>query len=410
MKIVYIASKAPWPSHSGAELRTAAIHHALGRHGSSLRIVVMGEKPSMSSRALIYSKGGKVFPPRLEPLHIKICRGLNALLPGRAPLYRHLWDARRVRRLVHFIDDNDTDVVVLGNTYFADLIPELKRHCPRVRIVVDNHNVESLLFQRLMKYSFDIRTRARFLVFFMHARQLERRCIHRADQVWACSEHDAHVFRSKIGLKSVEVVPNVVDVRALKASAPNAETSAAVTEPVLVYVGMYSYPPNADAAHQLIDLSYRLRSRGVRHRLQLVGQDPTPSMKQRAGDNPHILITGEVPEISPYLNEASLVVAPLKSGSGTKFKLLQAMAIGKPVITTKIGAEGLYITDGIEALICKNNDDIEQRLIELLANPAARQTLGRNASKHVARYFDIETLDALVPRLMTTLFEEESSL
>lgn len=407
MNIVYITNVAPWPSHSGAAIRTAAIHDTLARHSLRLRIVVMGKKPSIGSRSLIHSLGGKVFPARLENFHTKISRGLNALFPGRSLHDSHLWNARRVGRLIKLINNNETDVVVLGNTYFAALIPELKRYCPNVRFVVDNHNVESLLSLRIIKHSSDKSTLARCLVHFMYARRLERRYLQRADQVWACSEHDAHVLRSKIALKSVEVVPNVVDVQALKASVPKRETSTSVTEPVLVYIGMYSYPPNADAAHQLIDLSYRLRSRGVHHRLQLVGRNPTPSMKQRANGSPHILITGNVPKTTPYLNEASLVVAPLRSGSGTKFKLLQAMAMGKPVITTKIGAEGLDITDGIEAVICKNNDDFEQRLIELLENPGARQSLGRNASKHVARYFDVETLDALLPRLMTTLFEEE---
>jgi glycosyltransferase involved in cell wall biosynthesis len=228
------------------------------------------------------------------------------------------------------------------------------------------------------------------------AARLEREHLPRADQVWACSETDAAYFRRAYGLPRLYVIPNGVDTRAFNGP-PGAEQTS------IVFTGSFFYAPNEQAALALIELSERLQRRGLRHTLCLVGLAPTPAMRERARRSPCIVVTGAVPDVRPYLAQAGVFAAPLRAGSGTKLKLLQAMAMGKAIVTTRIGAEGLRLTDGVDALISDEPAAFEARLVRLLQSPEERLRLGNAARRHAVRHFSLEAIDRTLSEALREL-------
>ena len=176
------------------------------------------------------------------------------------------------------------------------------------------------------------------------------------------------------------------------------------TEPAepgrLVFTGSYGYWPNEAAALHLIAMSRTLDARGVEHRMALVGRDATPAMHAAAANAPGVTIIGSVPDIQPHIASAAVIVAPLTSGSGTKYKILEAMAMARPVATTPVGAEGLDLIDGRHAAIAPDLASFADRVAHLLANPEQARAMGLAGHDHVIAN---HSLPALQQRLRVAM-------
>jgi glycosyltransferase involved in cell wall biosynthesis len=171
----------------------------------------------------------------------------------------------------------------------------------------------------------------------------------------------------------------------------------------IVFVGGFQHPPNVDAALWLADEIFPGVLRSVPDaRLTLVGNDPPRAVRLRAG--PHVLVTGRVPDTEPYLRRAAVVAAPLREGGGMRVKVLQAMALGKPLVATPLAAEGLRIDAGPPALrIAGSAQAFAHALAELLASPMERSLLGAQARAYVEREHDWDRYVARIEAVYAAL-------
>jgi glycosyltransferase involved in cell wall biosynthesis len=183
------------------------------------------------------------------------------------------------------------------------------------------------------------------------------------------------------GARRAVVVPNGVDI-----AAPRVGGSPIAGGPELVFVGLLGYRPNADAVAQLIDRILPLVAREHPDvHLTIVGEGATPAMLAAAG--PRVTFTGRVADVRPYVSAASAVVVPLRIGSGTRLKILEAMALARPVVTTSLGAEGLDLVDRQHALIADDPTGFATAVGRVLADPQLAGALGRNGRDLVERCF-----------------------
>ena len=141
-------------------------------------------------------------------------------------------------------------------------------------------------------------------------------------------------------------IPNGADPDYYQTGSPVVPRSANT----LLYLGRFSYQPNAEAAAILLNQIYPLLS-AASCRLLLVGCDPTEEMQRAAQIDPQIIVTGQVEDIRPYLATATVMAVPLQKGSGTRLKLIEAFAAKCPVVSTAKGAEGLDVEDGKHLLL-----------------------------------------------------------
>ena len=177
------------------------------------------------------------------------------------------------------------------------------------------------------------------------------------DQVWACSEPD----RRRLGPRAV-VVPNAVDVSA-------GPRLPGPREPLLLYPGSFAYPPNVRAARVLVEqVLPRVRAQVPSARVALVGHSPPRWLRERAGDD--VLVPGRVASTAPWLEQAAAVVVPLTEGGGTRFKVLEAMAAGVPVVSTAKGVEGLQVRDGEHVLLAADGPAAAAAVLRLLDDDA----------------------------------------
>ena len=391
MNIVYVAPASPWPADFGGGMRVAALLAALERR-ARVRLIVVADEPGAEARDFLARRGAQLWtPPRTGPL-ARWSRLLRAAAAGRSiPAERFLEGGRR-RLLVDSIADTHADLVILSDTFLAELAPPLRaRGC---RLVVDTFNVESELWRDVAAVSPSMFARAGYRLLASNTAALERRTLPLAERVWAASEEDAAWYRGRLGLACVDVVPNVVHVGLVT---DPVSTPAAKLPDVVVFTGYFAYAPNEDAALRLLEISRDLHARGHVHRLHLVGRGPSPRLKEAAARVPHTLVTGEVESIEPWLAGASVFAAPLRAGSGTKFKILQAMLAGLAVVTTSVGARGLGLEDGVHALV-RDGALFGDAIASLLADPGRRAAIGEAGRRHVLERFGTSALELALDR------------
>ena len=146
----------------------------------------------------------------------------------------------------------------------------------------------------------------------------------------------------------------------------------------LVFVGSFRHPPNIDAAIRLITAIFpKVQARYPETLLYIVGDKPTAEIR-RSG-NKNIIVTGRVADVTPYLDNAAVVVAPLRFGGGMRVKMLEALAAGKSVVASSLAIEGLDVLTGEQVMLAETDQQLGEAIVELLTDPGKRSSLAKRA-------------------------------
>lgn len=259
------------------------------------------------------------------------------------------------------------------------------------RKVFDSHNCLSTMSAEVAK---DSKTSWRRLLYRCESKRLrntERDICRSMDAVLACSQEEADVFRGMSGAENIVVVPNGVDSRHFRSMDTQLEEPGSI-----VFVGSMGYFPNEDAAiHLCEDVLPRLKGLSPSPKVYLVGKDPSPRVL-RLNDGKTVIVTGAVKDVRPYIEKAMLVVVPLRHGAGTRLKILEAFAMGKTVIATHKGAEGIPATDGGEILLAHDAEGLAAQIIGVWNSPLQRSSIGRAAATLAQTHFDWSRIQTIV--------------
>jgi glycosyltransferase involved in cell wall biosynthesis len=183
------------------------------------------------------------------------------------------------------------------------------------------------------------------------------------------SEREADILEDHAPGTPVAVVPNGVDLELFR-------PSPAATEPLTaVFNGVLDYRPNLDAALYLVDEIWPLvRKRCPSAQLLLVGRG-SPADRRRL-EREGVVVTGEVPDVRPYLERAAVALVPIRMGGGTRLKVVEGLAMGKAMVSTNLGCEGIAVRDGEHLLVADTPGDFAAAVVSLLEDPAAARALG----------------------------------
>ena len=395
-KILFLTPQVPYPPRQGAALRNWGLVSGLAARHDVAVLSFLACSPFGEQR------GGDVETMR-ETCRVETVEfpartlrdRLRDMLTTRQPdMAMRLASDLYARRLADWLAAETFDVVQIGGIEMAPYLGVIEAAHPRPCIVFDNLNCEYLLQKRA--FLTDLRAPVRWtgaaysFVQWHRLRRYEAQVCRRADHVLAVSDVDAAMLRQLSPGSDVTVVPNGVDTRSYTPTLPHAHT------PTLVFTGTMDFRPNVDAvlwfAHKVLPL---VQAESPDVQLFVVGQRPHRRL-QGLGDDPAITLTGWVEDTRPYIAAAAIYVAPLRIGGGTRLKLLEAMAMSKPVVATRLGAEGYPVADGRELLLADTPSDFAAAVVALLRAPERRAELGRVARAFVEQQYDWQ---AIVPRV-----------
>jgi len=216
----------------------------------------------------------------------------------------------------------------------------------------------------------------------------------------ACSEQDVALIRQHAPGVPYLVIPNGAD---LSTFVPSGRPKA--NQPTLLYVGSMYYQPNVDAVLFFFKTMYSgIREALPEVRVQIVGHMPPPEIQQLA-HLPGVEVIGGVPDVRPYYEEATVFIVPLRLGGGTRLKIVEAMAMGLPVVSTSVGAEGLDVHPGEDIVIADDAASFVRSVLQLLTDTGLRERLAEGG-RRLARRYDWGELTKPFPDLVETVVRQ----
>lgn len=393
MRLLCLTPRLPYPPDRGDRLRAFNVIRRLSdEHELHLLSFIArdAEREHLDTLAR-YCRSVQVVP--LSPRRSAATVALNAWqrLPWQALYYR----SAAMQRLV--------DETLRGGRFDAAYIhlfrmaPYLAAHDTLYRIV-DLTDVISNELARSMAY----RRGLSRLIYRLEARRIgryEREVAQRIEEVWLVSQHDRDLLASQCPDANIRVVPNGVDLAAFYPSGQPAEPAS------LLFTGHMRVYHNIDAATFLVHEVLPLVRREIPDcTLTLAGANPGPEVEALA-DTPGVSVAGFVPDLNAALNRATVFVAPLRFAAGVQNKVLEAMAAGRPVVTTSVVNEGLGALPGRDLLTGDDAATLAGQVVSLLRNPGQREHIGAAGRAFVEQRF---SWDAVALRVQQV--EEQLSL
>ncbi len=366
MKIVHVVFEAPHAHSSGAALRNRAIGVSLAGLGRLSTIIVQERLP-----------GSKQHPKRRwSYVEARLPDALTAQL------------ADEIGRL-------DPDLVVVDGIFLADIAHRLLDAGRRV--VVDMHNVESALLRETNLARRGWRARLFYGPRWRRAERAEARIAGTSAGLWVCSERDEHLLRGLVGSGApMAVVPNPVPDWCT-----GAPPVAGSGPPVALFVGHLAYRPNLHAAERLIArIQPQMRAAFPDARMLICGRAPGARLRALADATYGVELIGDPAELAPIYARASVALVPLTEGGGTRLKILEALAVGLPVVATAKAVEGLELAPGRTYLAAETDAQFVAAVRRLEDEPELRPRLAGAGREVVERLHSQAALDRAVARAL----------
>ena len=394
-RVLWVTSEPPNERLGGGSVRQSHLLRRLGRL-ADVDLLVLGTATDEHVRASVRSVTEVTDPglPRrtagardaLWRLRVLVLERSTAGIDAERRRARTLLDRMRTMVPGH-------DVVVVVHEALADAVPTSRSQ----RWILQLHHVAAERSAQAAAAETRRRRRLAHRVEAHNGARWIRRHGPRWDAVVTVSARDGHDLALEPA--KVRVVPNGVDLTAFR-------PTLRPTDGPVVMTGSLDYPPNVDGARWFVERVWpAIRRQRPESRLQLVGRSPTPAvlaLRQHAGVSVH----ADVDDVRPWLEGASAVVVPLRIGTGTRVKALEAMAAGRPVVGTTVGLESLDLRPGHHALVADRPGDFAAAVVSLLDDAELADRLATAGRAHVEARFG---WDSAVDRLLSVLSERDGS-
>ncbi len=386
--VLFLAHRVPYPTDRGDKIRAFHILKHLSPR-RRVHLVAFADDPADLARESGLELGERRIVWRGKSQAVA---GVQALLTGK-PLSLTAFDHRQVRDAVaDLLARHDIETIYVFSGQMAQYVPA----DARARIVMDFVDMDSAKFETYGATTrgfagWMMRREARLLARF------EQAVAARADASLFVSEAEAVLFRERTGADRVYAVENGIDTAGFDPAAPVASVDAG-TGPLIVFTGQMDYRPNIEGVTWFVEAILPLvRGRYPDARFAIVGRKPDAAVTALAA-TPGVAVTGEVADVRPWLAAASVVVAPLKLARGVQNKVLEAMAMARPVVASRAAATG--IDHGGTIAVGETAEAIAAKIGELLADPTQAAELGAAARRRVVDHYGwdarLAVLDGIV--------------
>lgn len=401
MRLLFLTPQRPFPPRQGTALRNWGLIQHLAARGHEVWLLSFDPHPDHPPAPALRAACREIhlFPTPRRTTRQRLRTLMSSPLPDMA---WRLWDTRFLEALRAWVRANTFDVVQVEGIELARYMLHAQADAPRTRWVFDDHNCEYVLQQRA--FFTDVRSPRRWhaalysLIQWQRLRAFEQQAMQRAALTVCVSAEDEAALRRIAPCAPLLMIPNGIAVADYAHFGSSHSEEEAYT---LVFTGKMDFRPNVDAALWFAAHIWpRVKAAQPRARWWIVGQSPSPRLDPLRAD-PSIVITGAVEDVRPFIARAAVYVAPLRVGGGTRFKLLEAMAMRKAIVSTSLGCEGFAVRSGEALIVADTPHDFAQAILALFDDVPRRRALGERAFQFVAAHYDWAHL---VPRLEAAYF------
>ena len=381
MRVLWVKASKLLPVDTGGKIRSFNILRRLARDHEVTLISYYGGQRDTAYEAALPQQF-----PQCHIVHTAVpdAEGLRGMLdylwrvPRLAPYSISKFTHPAVSKLVaNELSSGRFDVAICD---FLHPTLNFPKHLP-IPCLLFQHNVEAALWQRMAATESSPLRKLSYTLEAARMSRYERQTLARFHHIIAVSENDRQQMLEMDPTCEITVVPTGVDTEQFQVAPPSS-----ATPPRIVFTGSMDWEPNIDAVEYFCARIWpRILSQFPDAIFQIVGRHPFAKVQRLASKS--VQVTGTVPSVTDYLRDATVVVVPLRIGGGTRLKIYEAMAMGKAMVSTSIGAEGLSFQNGRDLLLADDASSFSDAILLLLRDAQVRRGIEQAAVK-LAAHFD----------------------
>ncbi len=401
MRVLQLCKKFPFPLKDGEAIAVVNLSRSLRDAGASLTLLAM----NTSKHPTDLTQLPPDFTQTFEEIHavyvnnfITIGGALRNLLFEKTAYHVSRFISPDFeQKLVEILGGGLFDVILLETVFLAPYISTIRQVSPRSKIMLRSHNVEHEVWERVAN-TMQNPLKAQYLRFMNRRLQrFELSALADFDGIVAITERDAEAFRG-FGYTGRQVVAPVgLDCKDYDFDAQRFEDL--VNKCSISFIGSLDWMPNQEGIRWFLREVWQPFFLKKPILLEVAGINP-PDWLRRT-DLKNVQILGEVADAKIFLRQHAIMIAPLFSGGGIRVKILEGMMLGRVVITTSTGLEGIAATDGVEVLIANDAESFKEKIEFCYKNPQKMVEISQNARKWVIENFDRNH----IAKRVITLFE-----
>ena len=388
LKILFLTNCSPFPIRGGQMRRTYNILKGLSKRHDVYLLSLYEDKmendPKNIQHLRNFCKYVELLPAPSKILSYAMLIRLLRSLISKNPytIWRH-YSYSYLKRIHELTSDIKFDLIHCDILPLAYTIKDIKD----IPCTITDHDVSYLKALRMAENSNNILLK---LFLYMEAyklKRLESRVFEKVEVGIVVSEVDKNRLKKLCPKGNFEVIENGVDTDEFKPDYMNSEADT------LSWVGGFGHFPNREGIYFFLEKIYPLIKNKISNvKLYLVGGDVPNKLRRLAETDTSVRITGYVDDPIPYIQNTSIFIAPILSGSGTRLKILEAMAVGKAIVTTSVGCEVIEGINETHYLVADNPEDFAKCIIQCLKDRSLQKYLGANARQLVQQKYDWEII------------------
>ncbi|MBP5527799.1 MAG: glycosyltransferase [Bacteroidales bacterium] len=398
MKVLQLCNKPPYPPVDGGTMAMNSITQGLLSAGCEVKVLTVETDKHPADLEQLPADYRRATSPEAVyiDLGVKVLPAALAMLCGESYHVKRYVSTAFARRLAVILQEEQFDIVHVESIFLTPYVPLIRKYS-QAKVILRAHNVEHLIWKRVAQSSrpdgskrYFGSKRNNFKRWYLNhlsltLRAYEMEHLQDYDGIVCITQGDADYFRDNGCRRPVTTIPFGINILEYQ-DAPRAPEKYS-----LYHLGAMDWMPNQESIAWLLDSVWPVVHREVpQAHLYLAGRKMPARLMQAHIDG--VTIVGEVDDASRFIAGKQINVVPLLSGSGIRVKIIEAMSMGKAVVTTTVGARGIDYTDGVNLLIANTPDDFARQIKRLVDDPDYCRRVGEEAARLVAEQYDVRRL------------------
>lgn len=383
MKILQVTNKVPYPVKDGGAIACMNLTRGFSLLGHKVTVLAMNTQKHFIEPDEIPDSIKDLAEFKLVPVPAQTNYSavlLNLFFSTKPYNAVRFISNQFKEELVRILQENKFDVVQLEGLYVCPYIPIIRANSKAV-VVYRSHNIEHEIWERAAEKSKGI-TKLYLKILAKRIRRFEISLLNSYDLLVPITERDGAILDELGNTKKRFVSQTGIDLNTLVPTAKNLEY------PSLFHIGSLEWVPNQEGLLWFIDKCWpEIHKQHPDLKFYIAGRN-APEWLVRKLRQPNIVFLGEIADAYEFMNSKSVMVVPLFSGSGMRIKIIEGMALGKSIVTTPIGTEGISTTPGKNILVADNKDDFVAAIERLLSDRTFFMEIGKNAIEFIHENFD----------------------
>ena len=381
MNILLLCNKSPYPPSEGGPMAMNSVITGLLEAGHTVKVLAFNSNKyhvDVDSIPEDYRQKTRIEFIDIN-LKLKLKEAFKNLFSDESYHVKRFISEEFRDRLIQILKNEQFDVVQLEMIYMAPYIETIREHS-KATIVLRAHNVEHKIWERMAKKTIFFAKRWYINHLVRTLRRYEMGILDKVDGIAAITITDAAYFR-RVTATPVIDLPFGVDIDKFQPVFEVGDT------PTFYHIGSMNWMPNEEGIKWFLknvwdDVTKRIPEAT----LYLAGRNMPRWLRKTKKKN--VIIVGEVPDAHAFVNEHNVAIVPLFSGSGMRIKIIESMALGKTVITTLVGAEGIQYSEFEDIIIADNEPKMVENICRLYQHPEEAEAIGLNARRLVEEVYD----------------------